>query len=260
MSSSRRACRRPRPSTGADTRSRGRLWAPWQRPWPRWLSWALPSSEAAAVQQPHECPHSREAAQSVGWVNPSVVLLMPWGAQTQPGTEFDRLAGRSDLVHLTGRSASADFRTTSATRREARCCETESPLSTKFGRAPAPRPISATGHAQTAAPRTMHLRWPRLSRIEDAFDETGVAPPLLGPAQRHRDRPPLADEDAQLLCARDRGVEQRPRKHVRIRRRPRRDDRRELRSLCPVHGQRPGEAVGLEGGDRHDDLALAVVE
>ena len=82
----------------------------------------------------------------------------------------------------------------------------------------------------------------RLSRIEDAFDETRVAPPLLGPAQRHRDRPPLADEDAETLRARHRGVEERPRKHVRIRRRPWRDDGRELRSLCPVHGERPGEA------------------
>jgi hypothetical protein len=45
-----------------------------------------------------------------------------------------------------------------------------------------PPPISATRHTQTAAPRTMRSRSPPVSRIEDAFDETRVAPPLLGPA------------------------------------------------------------------------------
>src|SRR6185436_8751764 len=73
------------------------------------------------------------------------------------------------------------------------------------------------------------------SMVDDPFDEARVAAPLLDTAERHRERPALADEDAETLCARDRRIEERARQHVRVRRRPRRDDRRELRSLRPVH-------------------------
>ena len=48
-------------------------------------------------------------------------------------------------------------------------------------------------------------------------------------------------EHAQPLRARDRGVEERPRQHHRVRGRPRCDDGRELRALRAVHRQRPRE-------------------
>src|SRR5690242_19862114 len=100
----------------------------------------------------------------------------------------------------------------------------------------------------------------RSTRTEDALDEAGVSAPLLDTAERRCNRAALADENAEALCTRDRGVEQGSRTHVRVRRRPRRDERRELRSLCPVHGERPGEVVRVERVGWNDDRPLALVE
>ena len=70
----------------------------------------------------------------------------------------------------------------------------------------------------------------------------------------------FACEDAELLRACHSGIEEGAREHHVVAARPRCDHRRELRALGAVHGQRPGEGIGLERVGRYDDFTLTVVE
>ena len=64
--------------------------------------------------------------------------------------------------------------------------------------------------------------------LPEPFGERGMARPSLASGNRGQKRPLLAGEHAEPLGARHRGVEERPRQHHVVLRRPGRDDGREL--------------------------------
>ena len=84
-----------------------------------------------------------------------------------------------------------------------------------------------------------------------ALAEAGEAGAAVVAAHRRRQHRPLADQDAGLLGAGDRRVEERPREHARVRAVADADDHRHLAALGLVDRDRVGEAerVGLVVGD-----------